>query len=137
MDSFLEALITFRNSKNAGTQFDISDESGRILMQVYKNKDVRLWGTDIDFQEEDGYIVEVRFAIFGSKAKRNEKLNKFLLSRHSSSFRQFDNVEPQNSYFSFLDEEISNVNFHNFLVEFLRDIYGEDLKITYVVRGVR
>jgi len=116
-------LKIFRNGGRPNTQMDFLRDNGQVLMQVYSYKEVKFWRPDLDFGDDDGYIMELYFT--KSKTDNDENYKRFCFSEFYSNFKTFDSIKPKGAYFSFLGKEISDDNFSEIVTGLLRKIYGE------------
>lgn len=112
---------------------DFFRTNGQVLAQLYGYKAIKSFRTQLNFGDEDGYIIELYF--FKAKTNNCENERRFLLSDYYSMFKQFEGIEPKGAYFSFLKSDISDEYFGEFLEEMLRTIYGSDVQIEIKVHG--
>lgn len=120
--SFLKLVIgSFIESNERNMQLDIFRKNGEVLLQIFKQTDVKGWGLGINITDNKGFVVQL---LFHKDKTRNEENYKSF--QNSSCFNNFEkiNFHGQNAYFMGIPSKIGLDSFESEIYNILNQVYS-------------
>lgn len=128
MDNLENLISTFLRSKEKGLQLDFHKENEEVLVQLFKQKDMKNWELKFDLANpNDGYC----FFIFFNKYKTKNEINleNFKNSKYFDSYI-FSTSQGNDTYYK-MDDVLSASHIKKHCLNIIEEIYNYDGLIKY------
>lgn len=119
LEYFVKRFVSIKNDPKA--QLDIYRETGEVLFQLFKTKNVLNWSEQFDFTDEKGHVIVISFS--KSKTDNGLVLIRFIGSSWFNSFVKMSE-KMGDSYYFYFPGSFSEIEVSNMVNEMFYEFYG-------------